>query len=153
MDGKLWKRLYENLVMLSESKRGPRQQFADWEIVAWYLWAVLNDRPVAWLGREGRVPSALKTRRRPSAPTISRRLNSEPVAALLSNLTHLLTHPHQARLCKYLDGKPLPVGAREQGPRRPLWSPEQGLTNTHHRRRKSRDLRLERAPRQRQRSH
>jgi len=116
MDGKLWKRLYENLVMLSESKRGARQQFADWEIVAWYLWAVLNDRPVAWLSREGSAPSALKSRRRPSAPTISRRLNSEPVAALLSHLTHLLTHPHQARLCKYLDGKPLPVGHASKDP-------------------------------------
>lgn len=116
MDGKLWRRLYAIVLMLSESKRGPRQQFADWEIAAWYLWAVLNDRPIAWLSRCDSAPAALKGRRRPSAPTICRRLKSAMVSALLSNMVQFLTRPHRARLCKYIDGKPLPVGHSSKDP-------------------------------------
>jgi hypothetical protein len=110
MDGKLWRRLYRIVMRLGDSGRGPRQQYADWEILAWYLWAALNDRPAAWLAQSTSLPAGLKSRRRPSAATLSRRLRSSAITALLGRLERLLTTPRQGRLCKYIDGKPLPVG-------------------------------------------
>jgi hypothetical protein len=110
MDGKLWRRLYRIVRRMSDSRRGPRQQFADWEIVAWFWWSVLNDRPVAWLKGAGRAPRSLAARRRPSASTLSRRLRSESVMALSARVERWLTRPRRERLAKYIDGKPLPVG-------------------------------------------
>jgi hypothetical protein len=86
MDGKLWRRLYRIVRRLGDSKRGPRQQFADWEIVVWYWWSVLNDRPVTWLSGGYAAPRALRQRRRPSASTLSRRLRSASVLTLLGRL-------------------------------------------------------------------
>jgi hypothetical protein len=116
MDGKLWRRLYRIVRRLSDSKRGPRQQFADWEIVAWYWWSVLNDRPVAWLSGRCTAPRSLEARRRPSASTLSRRLRSERVLSLLARLERRLTGPRRERFCKYIDGKPLPVGHASKDP-------------------------------------
>jgi len=116
MDGKLWRRLYRIVRRLGDSKRGPRQQFADWEIVAWYWWSVLNDRPVAWLSGGYAAPRALCQRRRPSASTLSRRLRSGSVKTLLGRLERRLTGPRRERFCKYIDGKPLPVGHASKDP-------------------------------------
>jgi len=110
MDGKLWRRLYAIILSLSESKRGPRQQFSDREIVAWFLWAVLNDRPMAWLQSGNHLPAVWKRRRRPSAATLCRRLKTDSVLRLLTHIERFLTRPPVRRLCKSIDGKPLPIG-------------------------------------------
>ncbi len=110
MDGKLWRRLYRIVRKLVDSKRGPRQQFSDAEIMLWYFWAVLNDRPMCWLQGRNSAPVEMRTRCRPSSSTISRRLRSPSLAALLQRIERWLTAPRQTRLCKYIDAKPLPIG-------------------------------------------
>src|ERR1700733_11267736 len=116
MDGKLWRGLYAIVFRLSESKRAARQQFSDREIVVWFLWAVLNDRPIVWLGCVNSAPHRLRNRRRPSTATMSRRLKTTSAAKLLDSIERFLTTPHQMRLCKYLDGKVLPVGRSSKDP-------------------------------------
>ncbi len=108
MDGKLWKRLYRIVARLCDSKRGKRQQFSEREIGIWYLWVVLNDRPLCWLQWNGHAPPELKGRRRPSASTMSRRLRSAALATLLEHVERWLTRPRQACVCKYIDAMPLP---------------------------------------------
>ena len=110
MDGKLWKRLYRIVMELSDSKRGRRQQFSDREIVLWFVWAVLNDRPTYWACQSNRVPRQLLGRRRPSPATMSRRLRCAGVLILLQRVERNLTRPLERHLCKYIDAKPLPVG-------------------------------------------
>lgn len=110
MDGKLWRRLYRLARVAEDGGRGFRQQYADWEILMWYWWAVLNDRPVAWLAWSTSAPPQLAGRRRPSAATISRRLRSGRLLALAARLERSLTRPAKEAWCKYLDGKLLAVG-------------------------------------------
>jgi hypothetical protein len=116
VDGKLWSRLYRIVRKLGDSKRGPRQQFSDAEILLWYFWAVWNDRPLSWLSWKGTAPQGLKSRRRPSAATLSRRLRSESLAALLVRIERWLTRPRQMLICKYIDAKPLPIGHAGKDP-------------------------------------
>lgn len=116
MDGKLWKQLYRIVVQLSDSSRGRYQQFSDREVVIWFLWAVVNDRPMCWTCCLKNVPAEMKGRRCPSTPTMSRRLRTPGVLELLKHIERFLTRPLKHCLCKYIDAKPLPVGHCSKDP-------------------------------------
>lgn len=117
MDGKLWRRLYRIARGAEDGGRGFRQQYADWEILMWFWWAAVNDRPIAWLSQALGAPPQLAGRRRPSPATMSRRLRSARLLALAARLERCLTRPAKAAWCKYLDGKLLAVGrgSKDQG--------------------------------------
>lgn len=115
MDGKLWTELYKKVVELSDSSRGKYQHFSDREIVIWFLWSVINDRPTCW-SRLGNAPPEMKERRCPSGPTMSRRLRSMEVVSLLKRIESCLTRPLKNSICKFIDAKPLPVGHCSKDP-------------------------------------
>ena len=116
MDGKLWKALYRKVVESSDSSRGKYQQFSDREIVIWFLWAVLNDRPMCWACLSSNAPLEMKGRRCPSAATMSRRLRSASVLKLLQQIERCLTRPVDPSICKFIDAKPLTVGHCSKDP-------------------------------------
>lgn len=116
MDGKLWKRLYQIVVKYSDSRRGKYQQFCDREVLLWFLWAVINDRPVCWACQVENAPPELRTRRCPSASTLCRRLQTDSVLRLIEQIERFLTKPRVPSLCKYIDGKPLQVGHCSKDP-------------------------------------
>ena len=116
MDGKLWRQLYRIVLKLSDSNRGKNQQYSDREVILWFLWAVIHDRPMCWACGIDNGPPELKGRRRPSDSTLSRRLRSPSLLELLKRIERFLTKPRTPSLCKYIDGKPLQVGHCSKDP-------------------------------------
>jgi len=114
MEGELWRRVYALLKRLGKGRGVVRGVFSDAEIVAVYLWAVVHDRPVKWacLRRHWRGGCPLK--RLPSAPTMSRRLRSAGVQLMLRRAERKLLEQGQSCLCRFIDGKPLPVSGHSE---------------------------------------
>ncbi len=63
-----------------------KSQFTDSDIVLAYLWAVRHDRPVSWACRSRNWPLWARRRRFPAEPTMSRRLRTPSVLALLDRI-------------------------------------------------------------------
>jgi hypothetical protein len=67
-------------------RRARRCQYTDHDVVAVWLWAVLHDRPVAWACARVNWPSHDRVRALPSGATMSRRLRSVSVRAVLEQM-------------------------------------------------------------------
>jgi Transposase DDE domain len=110
MEHQLLKEIVALLATLDKPRTPTRFAFSDEEIVRVYYWAVICDRPSSWACRKEHWPIHLRKRPLPSQPTLSRRLRSPAVVALLDALEHRLTAPKGPGLFWLLDGKPLPIG-------------------------------------------
>ena len=86
-----------------------KSQFTDSDIVLAYLWAVRHDRPVSWACRSRNWPLWARRRRFPSEPTMSRRLRTPSVLALLDQI-ECCCQPRATDAALIIDSKPLPVG-------------------------------------------
>ena len=116
MERKLWQRLYA-AVWATHHPRPPRGvSHPDQWVVLVYGWAVLHDRPTVWACRRNHWPPDLAPARVPSQPTMSRRLRSAGVNALLNALLRRHRGDPRADWVKYLDGKPLAVGGLSKDP-------------------------------------
>lgn len=110
MEHQLWKAIVALLWPVNK-RRGPgRYRFSDEEIVQVYYWSVIWDRPTAWACQRRNWPVHLRQRTLPSPPTMSRRLRSQSVVALLTKLEQRVTAPQAPGLFWMIDGKPLPIG-------------------------------------------
>jgi hypothetical protein len=110
MEHQLWKVIVALLGLLNK-RRGPaRYQFSDEEIVQVYYWSVIWDRPLAWACQRRNWPVHLRRRRLPSPATMSRRLKTASVEALLHALESRVLAPKEPGLFWMIDGKPLPIG-------------------------------------------
>jgi Transposase DDE domain len=110
MEHQLWKAI---VALLSELDKPPTPavcDFSDELIVRVWYWAVIHDRPVSWACRRVNWPPALRRGPRPSDATMSRRLRSAPVRALLAQLERRVIRPTEPGLFWMIDGKPLPIG-------------------------------------------
>jgi Transposase DDE domain len=107
MERELWIQLYVLVVALDS--RFSRGLYRASEIVMVFLWAVVNDRPTSWACQRcnwhGFAPRAL-----PSQPTMSKRLRSGPVMALLKQVESKLGGDPRRWWLQRIDSKPLPVG-------------------------------------------
>lgn len=83
--------------------------FQDADIVLVWFWAVIHDRPVCWACRKKHWPIHLRKQRLPSPSTMSRRLRSISVRALLEALEQRIVRPEQPGLFWIIDGKPLAI--------------------------------------------
>jgi hypothetical protein len=126
MDGELWERLYQWIVLVDKTHaQDPRKQHGDATIVAVQLFAALRDRPTCWACDCRNWPASASGPQRhggalPSQPTMSRRLRDDPgvrrfraeLAAALDGSLRL------AALCLIglLDGKALPVARHSTDP-------------------------------------
>jgi len=110
MEHQLWKAIVAVLLSLDKPRTPARFGFSDEDIVKAYYWAVIHDRPTCWACSGKNWPAHLRRRPLPSPATMSRRLRSPPVAALLDALERRVTAPKGPGLFWMIDGKPLPIG-------------------------------------------
>src|SRR5438874_295244 len=90
----------------------PRGRYGDDEIVGVYLWSVVHDRPTCWSCEPANWPEPLRPRQLPSQPTMSRRLRTRGVEALVHAIErHLLNLSAVGTFwVRMIDAKALPVG-------------------------------------------
>lgn len=110
MEHQLWKSIVAILLSLNKNRTSTRWDFSDVDIVKVYYWAVILDRPTAWACRRINWPLHLRKRDLPSPSTMSRRLRSPSVVALLDALERRVIAPQEPGLFWIIDGKPLPIG-------------------------------------------
>lgn len=106
--------LWRSIVALTDTLDNPvtagNVDYTDeWIISVWY-WAVIHDRPVSWACQRRHWPPPLRRRRLPSDSTMSRRLRTPSVRALLLQVEQRVIAPSRPGLFWIIDGKPLPVG-------------------------------------------
>jgi len=111
MEHQLWKAIVAVLAELGKPRFDPRADFTDHDLVGVWYWAVVHDRPTTWALRRGHWPPHLRRGLRlPSDATMSRRLRSPSVVALLARLEERLLRPKEPGLYWMIDGKSLVIG-------------------------------------------
>ena len=110
MEHRLWQAIVAVLSTLDKPRTPARFAFTDSDIVAVYYWAAIHDRPTTWAVDRRNWPPHLRGRARPSDSTMSRRLRSKSVVALLDSLERRVIAPTEPGLFWMVDGKPLPIG-------------------------------------------
>ena len=81
-----------------------------------WLWAVLHERPASWACRAENWPPGLWTGPLPSQPTLSRRLRTTEVSALLQRMEDRFRSAPRSVSLKWIDGKPLVLGVYAKDP-------------------------------------
>jgi hypothetical protein len=110
MEHQLWKAIVAVLSTLGNSRKRRMDDFTDHDIVKVFYWAVIHDRPTAWACCPKNWPIHQRRCLLPSPPTMSRRLVSPAVVALLNILERRVTAPQEPGLYWIIDGKPLVIG-------------------------------------------
>jgi hypothetical protein len=111
MEGELWKEIYRVVRVLS--KKHPSRAgctYTDAEIVLVHLWAVLHDRPRDWATVATNWRGSGQRPRLPSNSTVSRRMPTPSVQALLQAVEQYLRDQFPPDTCRFIDAKPLPIG-------------------------------------------
>jgi Transposase DDE domain len=93
-----------------------RPRFADWLIVAMFLWAVAHDRPQSWACDRKNYGGVFRPRKLPSVSQFNRRMNEPRTRLILLGVHRTLAGPITATALSYLDGKPLTVGVASKDP-------------------------------------
>jgi Transposase DDE domain len=110
MEHQLWTRIVAVLAGLGRQRKSTRQDFSDEQIVRTYYWAVLHDRPVSWACQRGNWPIYLRRGKLPSSSTMSRRVRTPGVRALLLALERSVLAPKEPFALGWaIDGKPLVI--------------------------------------------
>jgi hypothetical protein len=110
VEHRLWQAIVAVLATLDNPRTPARFAFPDAQVVGVYYWAVMCDRPTSWACRKEHWPVHRRKRPLPSPATMSRRLRSARVKALLDALERRVTAPAGPGLFWMVDGKPLPIG-------------------------------------------
>jgi hypothetical protein len=110
MEHQLWKAIVAVLTTLGKPRKRRTDDYTDQDIVAVYYWAVIHDRPQAWACQAKHWPIPLRGRPRPVPGTLSRRLRTRSVVALLDALERRVVAPKGPGLYWMIDGKPLVIG-------------------------------------------
>lgn len=109
MEGQLWNLIVAMLATIDKRPKRACQVFSDEEIVKVFYWSVIHDRPISWACQGRNWPLYLRRRSLPSNTTMSRRLRSKSVVALLNALERRVSAPAQQHLYWMIDGKPLVI--------------------------------------------
>ena len=109
MEGRIFQFLSTHIRALGKTHSFKGKQFSDATVVMTYLWAVLWDRPVSWACQLTNWPARCGWHRLPSSSTMSRRLKSISVLALIQQVESALSEWFPGGLCKLIDSKPLTV--------------------------------------------
>jgi hypothetical protein len=110
MERQLWKAILAVLATLDTAPVPTRFEFSDERIVQVFYWSVICDRPTSWACQMKHWPLHLRKEPLPSPATMSRRLRSSTVVALLDALERRVVAPKGPGLFWMIDGKPLPIG-------------------------------------------
>lgn len=109
MECQLFKLILQALAALGQRKSS-RATYSDAHIVAVHYWSVLHDRPISWAVQSCNWPIHLRTQPLPSNTTMSRRLRSTSVRALLDAVEERIVRPEPGGTLWIIDGKSLPIG-------------------------------------------
>lgn len=110
MERELWTRVVDAVNEAAAGHRQRQRRFRDETIVITFLWAVLHDRPVLWATDRRNWPFFMRIATRPSPSTMSRRLRSPSVMALIERVWRVLPRELETDTALIIDAKPLPVG-------------------------------------------
>lgn len=110
MEHQLWKAIVAILATLDKPRKSTKFDFSDEDIVKVYYWAVIHDRATSWACLPEHWPIYRRKQSLPSESTMSRRLRSPSVLALLNALERRVVAPKEPGLFWMIDGKPLPIG-------------------------------------------
>jgi DDE family transposase len=117
MERELWPLLYRYLQLTANEVQQKYKQIQPWCIVAIMLWAALHDRPVGWACNKCHWSTTnLLPDRIPSAPTMSRRVDSVATGLFWRALQERLRQSGHPALLVFIDGKALPVGGNSKDP-------------------------------------
>jgi hypothetical protein len=114
MEDELWRELYRIVQRLAKGRRRVRCQYGAADVLLVYLFGVLRDRSTHWACQRRHWPIWLRRRLIPSPATMSRRLREADVQALFIELEQTVRSQASPSLCRWIDGKPLPIGAASQ---------------------------------------
>lgn len=116
MDRELWRIVLQAVQQVSRqlAREQPplrRPRYADWLIVAMYLWAVAHDRSQSWACDRSHYSSVFRPRGAlPSISQFNRRVSSPRTQQILQRVHERLAGDLAATALSYLDGLPLRVG-------------------------------------------
>jgi len=110
MEAELWKQVYKLVTKIAKGKTIKRATYTDSDIVLTYMWAVINDRPVYWACKKRSWPIYYRRRQLPNPSTMTRRLRTLQIQRLLRKTEHYLVNLFPRSVCRWIDGKPLPIG-------------------------------------------
>lgn len=110
MERQLWKAIVVVLGEIDKGRLSNRFDFSDDRVVEVFFWAVIHDRPISWACRREHWPIDCRRRSLPSSTTMSRRLRSPRVVALLDAVERRVLAPKEGEMYWMIDGKPLPIG-------------------------------------------
>lgn len=110
MERQLWKLIVVLLDGMSNTHGSVLYKHPDDSIVLVWFWAVVHDRPVSWACQRRNWPICEHHRALPSAPTMSRRLRTASIRALLARVEEKVLRPYEELVTVWaIDGKPLPI--------------------------------------------
>jgi DDE family transposase len=109
VEGQLWSLIVAVLATIDKRRKRASENFSDEDIVKVFYWSVIHDRPVSWACQRRNWPLHMRRRPLPSNTTMSRRLRSASVVALLDALERHVSAPRRSHLYWMIDGKPLVV--------------------------------------------
>lgn len=110
MENELWKRVYQITCRIAKNKTPKRATYSYADILLVYFWAVLHDRPIYWACKKRNWPIYYRRRKLPNASTMTRRLRTEQLQNLLRTIEQHLVNKFPRSVCRWIDGKPLPIG-------------------------------------------
>lgn len=109
MEHQLWLSIVHVISSLSKARKPTICDFSDEDIVKLYYWSVIYDRPVSWACQRKQWPLCQRRKALPSSSTMSRRLRTRSVQALLNALEKRVIAPQRPGIFWMIDGKPLPI--------------------------------------------
>jgi len=86
-----------------------RPVYANWLIVAMYVWSVAHDRPLSWACRRGSYGFLFRPRRLPSISQFTRRISSDDCQRILQLVHDQFAQRGVTTHAVYIDGKALVV--------------------------------------------
>jgi len=110
MENELWKKVYHFVTKLANGKTLKRATYSHADIILIYMWAVLHDRPISWACKKCNWPIYYRRRSLPNPSTMTRRLRNSDIQILLKNMEQSLLEKFPRSTCRWIDGKPLPIG-------------------------------------------
>lgn len=110
MEYQLWHYIVALLSGLDQTPNLTDCDYSDTCIVQVYYWSVIHDRPVSWACQRRHWPLHRRREPLPSNATMSRRLRTPTVLALLAELASRVVAPREPEMFWMIDGKPLPIG-------------------------------------------
>jgi Transposase DDE domain len=114
MEHQLWKAIVAVLASLDKARMPGGCDYSDEDIVKVHYWSVIHDRGMEWACCKKNWPIHRRRFPLPSASTMSRRLRTPSVMALLDALERRVVSPKQPGLFWMIDGKPLPISGCSQ---------------------------------------